>query len=156
MNISAVNQNSGNTNFMAACRVQGVKINGVYYGQRHKQKLYDVSYALSKSLYEKTLSPNVRDAVSKFFADYNKSPYFRIARSVGNIREQKIMLLTASDALEYINLCKIEKDPDVKNWTLNHLFDVNGRKRIILSATKDKNGTMTITGIEKAVPKKFN
>ena len=156
MKISAVNQNSGNTNFNAACRVQGVKINGVYYGQRHKQKLYDVSFALSKSLYEKTLSPNVREAVYSFFNDYKKLPYFRIARSVGDIREQKIILLTANDALEYIDLCKIEKDPDVKNWTLDHLFNVNGRKKIILSANKDKNGMMTITGIEAAVPKKFN
>ena len=150
MQISGINQTTGNnTNFKNAYRVQGVYINGKYFGQKFKYHLYDVSRAFSNALHQGTLSPEVREQVNKYFYDYNKEPYIIVARSCDEVYNQKINILSANDAREYKQLCEVEDDPDVKNWTLFRLFTRNHSRKLILHANQDKNGKITITNIEK-------
>ena len=149
MNIAAVSSLSDNTNFKAAHRVQGVVVNGKYYGQKNKLMLYDVSAALSKGLYQNKLSNEVRAQVYKFFKDYKDDPFFMVARSAEAIYQQKIMLLTSDDAHDYRNLCSAEDDPDVKNWALNRIFKRCRGQKLIISADQNKDGIYTITGIKQ-------
>lgn len=149
MNISAINGNSGTTNFKAAYGLQGVNINGQYFGQKNKAELYNVASAFSDGLRNNTLSNEVRALADKFFRDYKYDPFFMVARTNGVIYNQRIMLLSSNDAYEYKNVCMAENDPDVKTWCLNRIFYRNKGKKLILSADMDKDGNITITNIEK-------
>lgn len=146
MHVNSINRKDIQPNFKTACKVQRVIVNGKGVGQKNIDLVYDVADTLSQSMYNGTLSASVKAKVAEIFEDFASNHTVNAARTAEPKYKQVVVMLTAHDAQQYYNTCAAKEPSDVKTWTLKHLLEINGKKRIVISAEK-KEGKITITDI---------
>ena len=157
MQISLNSQLYSGITFRNAYMVQGVNVNGKYYGQKkHKALLNNVASELSYSMYHSTLSPKVKKIVNELFPDYLRDPFVCVARSSGEIYEKRINILAGHHAKEYQNVFRTNEDKETQReigaWLLKRIMNETGNKKIVISA-EEKNGKMEITDIKRVKTK---
>ena len=153
MQVSLNSQLYPGTTFRNAYMVQGVNVNGKYYGQKkHKALLHNVADELSRAMYRSTLSPKVKKIVNELFPDFLQDPFVSVACSSGEIYEKRINILAGYHAKEYQNVFRTNEDKETQreigSWLLKRIMNETGNKKIVISV--EKNGdVMEITDIQR-------
>lgn len=153
MQVNMTNQICNQPNFQSAYIVHSVKIGDKVYKYGDKKVIHRVADALGKSMYENTLSSEMKQKVSEFFPDYKEFPFVRVARRANcHISQQDIVIMTALDAQLYYNERIVERNTHADNtnsqWVLRNIINRVWNKPIRISA-EEKDGKLIITDIER-------
>ena len=150
--------NSYNTNFRAIYRINCAYIGETRYRQKNIDKVYEVASALSSSMYKNTLSDVVKAQVKHFFPDFNYETArdVAIARTSGPDYAKRIDILTGQQATTYRNAMLSgstrEERSEIAQEELKKMIKKKKNVKNLTIRAEEKNGKLTITGIELFQP----